>query len=573
MRTDRERYPDNDLTRPLARGFRGAASSGHALATQAAIGVLRAGGNAVDAGVAAGICLNVVHPDKTAFGGIAPIVIGTPDGTRHTIVGVGWWPAATTLEGVRAADARGPAGAFARCVVPAAASAWCAALEHFGTWTFERVVADALHYASEGAAVNAYLAYGAARAAAMPGMWDATLELYAPGGTPLPAGARLEQRALARSFTRMIDAERAAAGNRPTGVRMARDAVYRGVAAEQLVSAVRAGGGVMALDDLLAFETDVEPAVEHEAFGVRLATCGVWSQGVVLLQALGILERLDLQRHAIGSDPWYHRIAAALELAFADRDAAYGDPRHVSVDVEALLDPAYLDQRAALVGQRAFGSPPPAGVGPSRTGASVAARGDAIADTSYVGVADAEGWVFSATPSDTVLDTAFAPMVPELGYGPSGRGNQSRRDPDHPAALGPRRRPRISPMPAIVTWPDGRAMALGTPGADAQPQAMLQVLLALVLGGADPQSAVELPRATTATLAASFAPFGVDLGRLWLDPGVEDDVAAALEARGYRVGRDERARSGSVCLAGRPIPQGALVAAADPRLEAVALAL
>ncbi len=572
MRTDREEYPDNDLTRPLARGFRGAASSGNALATQAALRVLRAGGNAVDGGVAAGICLNVVHPDKTAFGGIAPIVIGAPDGTRHSIAGVGWWPAATTFEGVHAADALGPAAAFARCVVPAAVSAWCTALERFGTWSFERVVADALHYASNGAPVNAYLAYGAARAAEMPGMWKSTLDRYAPGGTPLIAGTRLRQHELARSLERMIAAERASGGDRAQGIRAARDAVYRGDAAEQLVAAIRAGGGVMDLDDLQEFETEVESAVEHSAFGVSVATCGLWSQGVVLLQALGILERLNLERHPIGSDTWYHLVAAALELAFADRDAAYGDPRHIQVRPSDLLDSAYLDRRAALVGKGAFGVPPAAGAGWSAMSTDTSPGVEATADTSYVAVADAEGWVFSATPSDTVMDTAFAPIVPELGYGPSGRGNQSRRDPNHPAALGPRRRPRISPMPAIITWPDGRSMALGTPGADAQPQAMLQVLLALVLGGADPQTAVELPRVTTANHFASFSPFGVDPGRLWIDPEVDDQVAAALGLRGYRVERS-RARSGSVCLAGRPTAVESLAAAADPRLEALALAL
>jgi hypothetical protein len=191
---------------------------------------------------------------------------------------------------------------------------------------------------------------------------------------------------------------------------------------------------------------------------------------------LNLLDGVDLAALGHNTPAYLHRVVESIKLAFADRDAFYGDPNFVNVPAERLLSKAYAAERRRLVTDRAIPEMPPAGdLGPRppapRRVAEVAGGSDAL-DTSYVAVVDAEGNAFSATPSDPNVDS---PAVPGLGCVVSPRGSQGWLDDAHASVVAPGKRPRLTPAPAMA-FADGRAfMPFGTPGGDVQQQAMLQV--------------------------------------------------------------------------------------------------
>jgi gamma-glutamyltranspeptidase/glutathione hydrolase len=267
-----------------------------------------------------------------------------------------------------------------------------------------------------------------------------------------------------------------------------------------------------------------------------------------------------------------------MKLAFADREAYYGDPRHVKVPADALLDPGYATLRRGLLDPlRAFPEMPPPGdpvgrqpVLPSWTGPQGTGRGRSNLDTSYVAVVDRDGNAFSATPSDVSTDT---PVVPGTGLAVSSRGSQSWLVPEHPSAVAGGKRPRLTTNPAMV-FRDGRlVMPFGSPGGDVQAQAMLQVLLNLVVFGMTPQVAVEAPRFATQSFPDSFWPHRYFPGRVTLEGRIPDATADALAGIGHTVARwpDWEWRAGAVCLV-RVDDAGVRWAAADPRRDSYALA-
>ncbi len=225
--------------RPTIMGSTHAVSSGHYLATAAGYRILEQGGNAVDAGVAAGIAINVVLPGATSFGGVAPILIYDANQQRVvSISGLGRWPRAASLEHfVENRGGRIPQG-VERMVVPAAADAWMTALLEHGTMSFEQVVTPALEYARDGIAVGAELEKTLDKFAD-DGDFPTRLEIFAPDGKAPAMGERLTQPSLARTFERLIEVERAAAGRgREEGIKAAREFFYKGGIAEEIVTFV-----------------------------------------------------------------------------------------------------------------------------------------------------------------------------------------------------------------------------------------------------------------------------------------------------------------------------------------------
>lgn len=326
--------------RPLIAGRTHMAAAGHYLATAAAYRILEQGGNAIDAGVAAGLVLNVTLPQYTSFGGVAPIMVHqAARGETVTIAGLGRWPQAARVEyfeGNYGGDL--PAGVL-RTVTPAAADAWLAALLGYGTMTFEQAAAPALELAEGGFPIPHSLhralvreegkfANGRRDAAA----WAATREIFFPGGKALAAGAVVVQRDLGRTFRRLMAAERAAAG-REAGLQAARDLFYRGELAEEMVRFNREQGGLLAREDLAGFAAKEEPPVSIDYKGTEVVTCGPWCQGPTLGMALGILAGFDLRGMGHNSADYLHTLIEALKLAFADRHSYVGDPDFVEVPI------------------------------------------------------------------------------------------------------------------------------------------------------------------------------------------------------------------------------------------------
>ena len=571
--TQRASSPGGPMTQVMGRRFMIAA--GHPLAAQAGARVLAAGGNAIDAGVAAGMTLGVVHPDMVSFAGVAPILVHLgKTGETFEVSGVGPYPQRATADFYRAQCGGEIPHGLLRTVVPAAPDAWCTALERWGTLSFADAVAPALECAERGFALSAFSASMIRDNVERYRRYPTSAAIFLRDGQPPAPGDPIVQSELAETIKLMIAGERAARRRgRARAIRAARDVFYKGEIAQRIAAYHAREGGLLEARDLAEFQVDVAAPSRASFRGYEVAACNFWCQGPVFLQMLNLLEPYDFAALGHNSPEALHLIVEATKLAFADREAYYGDPKHVKVPAEALLSRAYADVRRALIREdRAWPSMPPAGdpeaMAALRNGmASAASTGAAgrpgTLDTSYVAVVDADGNAFSATPSDPNVDS---PVIPGVGCVVSPRGSQGWLVPGHASEVAPGKRPRLTPAPAMA-FKNGRVfMPFGTPGGDVQQQAMLQVFLNITAHGMLPQAAVEAPRVATRSFPDSFWPHADFPGRLDCERGVGAETRARLAELGHVV--DERPdgdwRSGAVCAV-VVRDDGTLMGAADPR--------
>lgn len=552
------------------------AVAGHYGAAHAAFAILEAGGNAVDAGVAAGIALGVLHSDLVNVAGVAPIILyRAAERDVVTISGLGTWPRAVTPELFEKRHGGHIPEGILRTVVPAAPDAWITALERFGTMSFGDCAAAAIRFARDGFPMYGLMSDMIAVHAADYARWPSSAAIYLPNGRPPRRGEIFVQADLGRTLQYMADEEKsAAAKGRAAGLGGARDAFYRGDIAHAIVAYHQANGGLMTAGDLAGFRVAIEPPVKSRFAGIDVYCCGVWCQGPVLQQMLGILEGIDLRRMGHNSLDYAHVVTETIKLAFADRDRYYGDPRFVKVPLETLLSRDYARTRRAMVQpDRAWPQMPPAGdiAGFASLRAPMPTLEAAAAgahDTSYVCVMDKDGNVFSATPSDPSYD---APVIAGTGLCPSSRGSQSWADPNHASSVAPGKRPRLTPSPALAILPDGGAMPMGTPGGDVQAQAILQVFLNMTVFDMNPQQAVEAPRFASYSFPDSFEPHSYSPGVLHVERRVPQAIRDGLAARGHKIEDwpDFVWRAGAVCVLRKD--QGVISAGADPRRSCYAV--
>lgn len=570
-----------DAHRPTIMGTRHMVAACHYLAAEAGFRILEAGGNAIDAGVAAGIALGVVQPEYVNFAGVAPIILYSARDQRVvTISGLGTWPKAASAEYFQTHHGGKIPKGVLRTVVPAAPDAWITALERWGTMSFGEVAASAIGFAGNGFPVYPLMTEVITDHEKEYRLFPSNVELYLPKGRPPKVGEIFVQADLARTMQFMVDEERAAAGRgRAEGLRAARDAFYRGDIASAILAFHKEQGSLLSAEDLSSYRSGVEPPV-HTTFGdIDLYGCGAWCQGPALLEALNLLDPHELRSLGHNSPGYLHLTAEAVKLAFSDRDAFYGDPRMVDVPVEALVSKEYARERSRMLDrERALPEMPPPGdprgirLDASRQPVPAAAWEQPELDTSYVCVVDKDGNIFSATPSDGSYN---APVVPGLGIIPSPRGSQSWADPRHPSSIAPGKRPRLTPNPALAMSPGRMAMPFGTPGGDVQSQAMLQVFLNIHLFGMDVQAAVEAPRIASYSFPSSFEPHDYHPGRLNLEARIERPTGDALAALGHKVEwwPDWTWLAGAVCAIVADHETGILSGGADPRRPSYALGL
>jgi len=564
---------------PSVIGRRHMVSAGHYLATQAGFEILEAGGNAIDAGVAAGLALGVMHSDQVQISGVAPILIHLAESGQDVVIGgLGHWPRATRPE-YFFDDCGGkiPLG-LRRTVVPAAPDAWIQALAHWGTMSFAEVAGAAIRHAREGFAMHWYMALFLERYAENYAKWPSNAAIYLPGGRPPREGELFVQTDLAAALQYMADEEKAAAGRgRRAGLQAARDAFYRGDLAAAITAYHRENGGWLEAEDLADYRSPIETPVTVRFHDLEVLSCGPWCQGPTLLQMLKILQGADLPALGHNSTAYVHLVTEAMKLAFADRERYFGDPRFVEVPMAGLLADDYAAARRAQIREdRAWPELPPAGE-PEGATWSATARPEPSelppapsADTSYVAVVDGAGNVFSATPSDVSFES---PVIPGLGFCPSARGAQSFAIRGHASAVAPGKRPRLTPNPSIARRAGKFVMPLGTPGGDVQTQAMLQVLLNVAVFGMEAQAAVEAPRFATHSFPGSFEPHPYHPGRLDIEGRFSATTIEALAALGHKVERVEETsyKVGGVCAIRADLESGTLWGGADPRRPARAM--
>lgn len=564
--------------RPAVLGSKHMVSSTHYLASLAGLRMFPRGGNAVDAGIAAGIALNVVEPHLTSFGGVAPIMVFGPGMTEpETIDGLGRWPRSLDLDAYRARHGDDMPYGMPRVVTPGAPDAWLTALARYGRLTLAEVLAPAIELC-EGFPVFPRLAAGLAIWEQQIRAWPSTAAVFLPGGRAPRAGEILVQRELGDLFRRLAAIEHAHdTRGRAAAIMAARDAMYVGDIARELAAFCAREGGALTADDLASYRVTIGPGTHTTYRGTDVYACGPWSQGPLVPMTLNMLERWDVASMGPGSPLFLHRFAEAMKLACADREGFFGDPDQVDVPMRGLLDKGYAEERAALVrDDRAWPELPPPGDPwryEGRQGHAgyrpVPRGGEGYPDTSYACAMDAEGWAFSATPSDPA---AHGPLVPGLGLLVSTRGAQLWTTPGHPSAIAPGKRPRLTPNPAMLVR-DGRAYApFGCPGEDAQCQAMVQFVCGIVDFGMDTQAAIEMPRVISASFPWSFHPHRYSPGELRVEGRVPAEAREHLRRLGHRIVEwpDWTPGAAAVCAI-RRLDGGTLEGGADPRRESYAV--
>ncbi len=554
-------------------------SSGHYLASHAAFEILQAGGNAVDAGVAAGIALGVVQSDVVNFAGVAPILIYSAE-TRKvwSISGLGGWPASASLDFfLKECNGTIPAGIL-RTVIPAAPDAWITALERFGTMSFTDVSAAAIRFARQGFVMYPLMSEMIKTHIEGYSRWPSSAEIYLLQGSPPEPGEIFRQQDLARTIQYMADQEQSVSSRgRNLGLKAARDAFYKGDIARTIVDYHNRHGGLLQLSDMASFSVEVTEAISTAFHDTQIYSCDFWCQGPVLLQILNILESSELKTLKHNSTEYIHLLTEAIKMGFADREAYYSDPKEGRVPKDILLSKTYAAQRLAQINKDgAWPGMPPAGNLPGKgqitpdNAEQKNSRTDPAIDTSYVAVIDKHGNAFSATPSDGSYNT---PVIPGTGLCPSPRGSQSWAQAGHAAAIAAGRRPRLTPNPSMAIMPGGYVMPFGTPGGDVQCQSMLQTFLNVEVFNMTLQKAVEAPRFACFSFPSSFEPHIIQSGKLMLEDEIDSEVIKQLSALGHKTESwgSLNWRSGSVCMVKHEIASDIRWGAADPRRPSYAL--
>jgi gamma-glutamyltranspeptidase/glutathione hydrolase len=577
-------FPPPQTFRPAITGRHFMVSTGHYLASMAAVRILERGGNAIDAGVAAGMCINILQPDMTNLGGVAPVMLySARDNEVRTISGLGSWPASVRREYfVEECGGKIPSG-VKNAVMPAAIDSWLTALKLYGTMPLADVAAPAIALAEDGFTAYDFFCANIQADVERVSQWPSTAAIFLQRGAAPAVGDRVVQQDAANLLRMLVEAETGALGQgREAAIAAARDRFYKGDIAERIAAFFAESGGFLTLDDLRSFSVEVETPVSVRYRGYDVCSCRPWCQGPVAAEALAILEGYDLVDMGHNSAAALHVIIEALDAAFADRERYYGDPKFIDVPIDGLLDPGYaaswrdrIDPHQAFTGMPEPGDPwryQPQAVGAAggtwREPRPFAARVDP--DTSYLCVVDEQGNAFSATPSDGVTNT---PIVPGLGIIVSGRGGQSWLDPEHPSAIAPGKRPRLTPSPGMI-MKDGRVFApYGTPGNDVQPQAMVQLAINLIDFGMDPQAAVEAPRVASFNYPRSSHPHPYSPNLVNAESRIPSQVLQSLREMGHLVEPwpEWEPRAGSLCAVVADPDRGTLTGAADPRRLAYAI--
>ena len=560
-------------TRPVVSGMQGVVAAGHPLVSMAGMRMLMTGGNAFDAAAAAGFAAAVVEPTAsyTLCGECVAMVYDARRRESVALSGQGTAPAAASIDAFRRRGLdRIPTGpgrdAHLSFTVPGAVDAYLTLLETYGTKPLREVLAPAVHYAERGFPMYEYMH----RMLAIPDT-RAQFALYPPGGDAVfypngrapRVGERFVQPALAATLRRLVEAD--ASGDRLAGIAAARERFYRGDVAALIGAFSETWGGLLRASDLAGYRARIEPPLSTTFAGREILGQGAWTQGPILMQALGMLATRDLRALGHNSARYIHVVTEALKLAFADRERYYGDV--ATVPLAELLAPAYLAARAALIRpDRAMPSAPPAGAPRAATPSATPA---AVDGTTHIAAIDAQGNMIALTPSGGVFrKSAFAP---ELGCTLSTRSEMFVLEDGHPNALAPGKRPRTTLVSYLICENGAPIMTVGCPGGDDQAQANLQIMLNLLVFAMDPQQAVEAPRFSTQTLVNSFYPRAYKPGQLNVEPAIADSTRAELTALGHTVTEIGACGIGAVVTRRDPAG-GVLAAGADPRRPTYALA-
>jgi gamma-glutamyltranspeptidase / glutathione hydrolase len=607
-------------------------ASTHWLASGAGMAVLEAGGNAFDAAVATGLVLQVVEPHLNGPGGEVPIIGHAAAGAETFVLcGQGTAPAAATRP---AFEALGidliPGNGLLAATVPGAFGGWMLLLGRYGTMRLREVMGYAIGYAADGYPMpDSASALIEAMAPTFTADWPTSAQVYLAGGSAPAPGGRFANGVLAATYARVLAEAQAATSDRDGQIEAARRAWYEGFVAEAIDSYLhdaevmdvtgRPHRGLLTGEDLASWQASVESPVTVDYHGLTVCKTGPWGQGPVFGQQLRLLDGFDLAAMGLGSAELVHTITECAKLAFADREAWYGDPAEADVPLAALLSRAYADERRSLVtgessGDLRPGAPdgrPPRlpgyalagfGLGESEPSADWghvaqgAATGDPTlstaalgttglgttglgttglgttglgttglgpGDTCHLDVADRFGNLVSATPSGGWLQSS--PVVPALGFCLGTRAQMFTLSPGFASTLAPGRRPRTTLSPGLALRDGVPYLAFGTPGGDQQDQWTIGFFINHVVFGLNLQEAIDAPAFHTDHFPSSFYPRGSQPRSLTIEDRHDPAVIADLRRRGHDVTVSSAWSLGRISAVARDPESGFLYAGANAR--------
>ena len=580
-------------TRPEIRGTFGVVTSTHWIASAVGMGILERGGNAFDAAVATGLTLQVVEPHLNGPAGDMPAILySAQTGEVRVLCAQGPAPAAATIEHYRAQGLTLiPGSGLLATVVPGAFDGWMLMLKDHGTMELCDVMQPAIEYARDGHPMLPRVADAIAGVAEyFAAEWPSSAAVWCPTGAAPEPHALFRNPDLAATWQRLSDSP---GGSRAARIEAAREAWRSGFVADAIFDYLkdakvhdvsgRKHSAVLARTDMADWRATYEEPLSFEYHGWTVHKTAPWSQGPVLLQALAILKGVDLAAMDPNGAEFVHVVIEAIKLAYADREAYYGDPAHSDIPMAHLLSEEYNAARRALIADTAsmdqrpgrvpgFEHPADAyieraardfGAGP------VAAQEPTMAhlterrgDTVHIDIIDRWGNMVSATPSGGWLQSS--PIIPGLGFALNSRAQMFWLDEGLPTSLAPGRRPRTTLTPSMAEK-DGARIAFGTPGGDQQDQWQLIWFLRFVHHGFDLQQGIDAPLFHSMHFQGSFFPREVRPGEMMVEPGVGEAVIADLRARGHRVTVAAPWTVGRLTAAMRDA-DGMLRAAATPRL-------
>ncbi|MDB6179746.1 gamma-glutamyltransferase family protein [Paracoccus fistulariae] len=587
----------NDFTtRPDIRGTFGAVTTTHWIASAVGMAILEKGGNAFDAAVATGLTLQVVEPHLNGPAGDMPAIIhDAGSGQTRVLCAQGVAPQGATMEHYRAQFGDGliPGSGLLATVVPGAFDGWMLMLRDHGTMELAEVLAPAIAYARDGHPVLPRVANTIASLADFfRDEWPSSFDTWLPGGAAPAAWSLFRNPDLAATYHRICDEAQGA--DRTARIDDARRIWAEGFVADAICDYLSdacvmdvsrsAHSGVLARADLARWRASWETPLSVEYKGWTIHKTQSWSQGPVLLQALQILKHVDLAAmDPMGAD-FVHTVVEAMKLAYADREAYYGDPDFFDIPIDYLLSDDYAAARAKLIGPEASLEQRPghvAGMEHLAQDAILRAatdfnalRGDSAGeptmahlterrgDTVHLDIVDRWGNMVSATPSGGWLQSN--PVIPGLGFPLNSRAQMFWLRENLPGTLRPGSRPRTTLTPSMAEK-DGTRIAFGTPGGDQQDQWQLIWFLRYVNHGIPMQQGMDSPLFHSMHFQASFYPRDAKPGALMLEPQFGDAVIEELRRRGHDVIVSEPWTIGRLTAAQRD-PDGMLTAAATPRL-------
>ena len=570
-------------------------SSTHWIASAVGMSILERRGNAFDAAVATGLTLQVVEPHLNGPAGEVPILVyDAAEEKVEVIAGQGPAPADASIErfedlGLDRVPGTGP---LAACV-PAAFDTWMKLALDRGRLGLRELMSPAIGYARSGIPVLPKIS---ATIASVEQLfredWVDSAAFWLRDGVPQP-GTWFTNPILARTYERILDEAEAASTTRDGCIQAARDVFYRGFVAEAIATFVsttthrdtsgRLHGGLLTADDLASFDVPVEAPRSVDYHGWTVYKPDTWSQAPVFLQQLRLLEGFDLDALSPEDPTFVHLVTEAAKLAFADREAWYGDPRFTDVPIDTLLSRGYADQRRGLIGDRASfelrpGSPDGRvpvqlpdlpemeGSGGALSGIgepTVSATGRVSGDTCHLDIVDAEGNMVSATPSGGWLQSS--PIIPELGFALGTRAQMFWLDRDHPNGLAGGKRPRTTLTCTMALRNGPGRLAFGTPGGDRQDQWSLVFFLRHVHHGMNLQEAIDAPTFHSSHFPSSFFPRGSSPGEIVVEGRLQQATIDELVRRGHLVGIGDDWSLGRLCAVGADGDPAPLKAAANPR--------